>query len=141
MPKHERVRDFVTAPPSAGYFGEKLAEGWRLVAIEWERGAKGPAAPVEDIPFGLRVASDCQRLEENPDEVQVLLLMLEVLVQDGPLSTAAKQINDRGYRTRDGELWTRTALFYLLPRLIEVGPRLCTSAEWVERRKHLFNVG
>jgi hypothetical protein len=69
------------------------------------------------------------------------MLMLEVLVQDGPLSTAAKTINDRGFRTRDGEPWTRTALFYLLPRLIEVGPRLCTSDEWVERRKHLFNVG
>jgi hypothetical protein len=140
MPKLERVRDFVTAAPTAEYFREKLGEGWRLVAVEWERGAAPSGPPVEDIPFGLRVASDCRRLEENPEEVQVLLLMLEVLVQDGPLSTAAQRINDRGYRTRDGEPWTRTALFYLLPRLIEVGPRLCTSEEWVERRKHLFNV-
>ncbi len=140
MPKLERVRDFVTVAPTAEYFSEKLGEGWRLVAVEWERGAAPAGPPVEDIPFGLRVASDCRRLEENPEEVQILLLMLEVLVQDGPLSTAAQRINDRGYRTRDGEPWTRTALFYLLPRLIEVGPRLCTSEEWVERRKHLFNV-
>jgi hypothetical protein len=140
MPKLERVRDFVTKPPAADYFSEKLAEGWRLVAVEWERGAAPEPASVEDIPFGLRVASDCRRLEENPDEVQVLMLMLEVLVQDGPLSTAAQRINERGHRTRDGEAWTRTALFYLLPRLIEVGPRLCSSEEWVERRKHLFNV-
>jgi hypothetical protein len=140
MAKLERVRDFVTMPPTADYFGEKLAEGWRLVAIEWERGASPAGPPVEDIPFGLRVASDCRRLEEDPDEVQVLMLMLEVLVQDGPLSVAAQRINDRGFRTRDGQPWTRTALFYLLPRLIEVGPRLCTSEEWVERRKHLFNV-
>jgi hypothetical protein len=140
MPKLERVRDFVTTPPAAEYFAEKLAEGWRLVAVEWERGSAQGGPPVEDIPFGLRVASDCRRLEENPDEVQVLLMMLEVLVQDGPLSTAAQRINDRGYRTRDGQMWTRTALFYLLPRLIEVGPRLSTSEEWVERRKHLFNV-
>jgi hypothetical protein len=140
MAKHERVRDFLTTPPSDEYFRERLVEGWRLTAIEWERGVATPAPPLEEIPFGLRVASDCRRLEENPDEVQVLLLMLEVLVQDGPLSTAAKRINDRRYRTRDGEPWTRTALFYLLPRLIEVGPRLCTSEEWVERRKHLFNV-
>ena len=140
MPKLERVRDFVTMPPAADYFAEKFAEGWRLVAVEWERGAAQAAPPMEDIPFGLRVASDCRRLEENPDEVQILLMMLEVLVQDGPLSLAAQRINDRGYRTRDGEPWTRTALFYLLPRLIEVGPRLCTSEEWVERRKHLFNV-
>jgi hypothetical protein len=140
MAKLERVRDFVVDPPSKEYFGEKLADGWRLVAIEWERGAAPPGRPIEDIPFGLRVASDCQRLEENPDEVQVLLLLLEVLVQDGPLSVAAERINERGYRTRDGSPWTRTALFYLWPRLIEVGPRLSTSEEWVERRKHLFNV-
>lgn len=140
MPKLERVRDFLTTPPSAGYFADKLGEGWRLVAVEWERGEERAPAPIEDIPFGLRVASDCQRLEENPEEVQVLLMMLEVLVQDGPLSTAAAKINQAGYRTRSGEPWTRTALFYLLPRLIEVGPRLCTSEEWVERRKHLFNV-
>ncbi len=140
MPRLERVRDFTAAPPNAEYFAEKLAAGWRMVAIEWERGEAQPSPPVEDIPFGLRVASDCRRLEENPDEIQVLLLMLDVLVQDGPLSAAAQRINDRGYRTRAGAPWTRTALFHLLPRLIEAGPRLFTSEEWVERRKHLFNV-
>ncbi len=140
MPKHERERDFMTSPPSGDYFNTKTAEGWRLVAVEWERGATPASIPIEDVPFGLRVASDCQRLEENPDEVQVLILMMETIVQDGPLSQAARVINDRGYRTRDGEKWTPQALFYLLPRLIEVGPRLCTSEEWVERRKHLFNV-
>ncbi|HTS78120.1 MAG TPA: recombinase family protein [Bryobacteraceae bacterium] len=139
MPKLERVRDFLSAAPSADYFHEKAADGWRLIAIEWERGA--PATPsVEDVPFGLRVASDCRRLEENPDEMQVLVLMMETIVQDGPLSQAAQAINDRGFRTRDGEKWTPQALFYLLPRLIEVGPKLCTSEQWIERRKHLFNV-
>lgn len=140
MPKLERIRDFVSKPPTPDYFSGKIDEGWQLAAIEWERGATAPGPPVEEIPFGLRVASDCRRLEEDPQEVQVLLLMLEVLVQDGPLSLAAKKINERGFLTRDNEPWTRTALFYLLPRLIEVGPRLCSSEEWVERRKHLFNV-
>ena len=140
MAKHERVRDFMTGPPSQEYFREKAADGWKLVAVEWERGAALKSPPHEDIPFGLRVASDCQRLEEDPDESQVLILMMETIVQDGPLSEAARIINDRGYRTRDGERWTPKALFYLLPRLIEVGPRLCTSEEWVERRKHIFNV-
>jgi len=138
--KQERVRDFMSAAPAADYFREKSAEGWRLVAIEWDRGAAAPSAPAEEVPFGLRVASDCRRLEENPDEMQVLMLMMETIVQDGPLSQAARAINDRGYRTRDGDAWTPLALFYLLPRLIEVGPKLCTSEEWVERRKHLFNL-
>lgn len=140
MPKHERERDFMTSPPSGDYFKTKAAEGWRLVAVEWERGVSLKGLPVEDVPFGLRVATDCQRLEENPDEVEVLVLMMETIVQDGPLSEAARVINERGHRTREGEKWTPKALFYLLPRLIEVGPRLCTSEEWVERRKHLFNV-
>jgi len=140
MPKLERVRDFMTAPPSQDYFATKAAEGWRLVAVEWERGAAPKGVPVEDVPFGLRVASDCRRLEEDPGELEVLVLMMETIVQDGPLSQAAQVINQRGFRTRDGEPWTPRALFYLLPRLIEVGPRLCTSEEWVERRKHIFNV-
>ena len=139
MAKFERVRDFMSAAPSADYFKDKTADGWRLTAIEWERGVD-TSPPVDDVPFGLRVASDCQRLEENPDEMQVLVLMMETIVQDGPLSQAARTINDRGFRTRDGQKWTPKALFYLLPRLIEVGPKLCTSEEWVERRKHIFNV-
>ena len=139
MAKHERVRDFMVEPPSGDYFREKAAEGWKLVAVEWERGAP-QREPVEAVPFGTRVASDCKRLEEDPDEMQVLVLMMETIVQDGPLSQAARIINERGFRTRDGEKWSPRALFYLLPRLIEVGPRLCTSEEWVERRKHLFNV-
>ena len=89
MAKHERVRDFLSAAPSADYFREKQQEGWRLVSVEWERGSAGPAIPVEEVPFGLRVATDCRRLEENPDETQVLILMMETIVQDGPLSQAA----------------------------------------------------
>src|SRR6185437_2387482 len=104
--KQERVRDFMSAAPSADYFREKTAEGWRLLAIEWARGAEVPAALAEEVPFGLRVASDCRRLEENPDEMQVLILIMETIVQDGPLSQAARVINERGYRTRGGEMWT-----------------------------------
>lgn len=139
MPKLERVRDFMSAVPTADYFREKIAAGCRLIAVEWERGAeKNP--PVEEVPFGLRVASDCRQLEENPEEMEILVMMMETIVQDGPLSQAAAAINGRGFRTRDGEPWTPQALFYLLPRLIEVGPRLCTSQQWVERRKQILNM-
>jgi hypothetical protein len=140
MAKLERIRDFMTDPPSDEYFASKASQGYRLVSIEWERGAAADGPSLEDVPFGLRVASDCRRLEESPDEIQVLLLMMEVIAKDNPLSTAAQIINERGYRTRDGQKWTLPALFDLLPRLIDLGPRLCTSEEWVERRKHLFKV-
>lgn len=140
MPKLERVRDFPAAPPPEAYFRDKASEGWRLVAIEWERGVTSREEPTEDIPFGLRIASDCRRLEGNPEEMNVLMLLMEVIVQDGPLSKAAEVINERGHRKRDGEKWTPSALFNLLPRLIEAGPRLSKSEEWQERRKHLFKV-
>jgi hypothetical protein len=140
MAKLERVRDFMIDPPSGEYFASKASEGYRLVAIEWERGASAGGPPLEEVPFGLRVASDCQRLEESPDEIQVLLLMMEGIAKDHPLSKAVQTINERGYRTRDGQKWTLPALFDLLPRLIDLGPRLSTSDAWVERRKHLFTV-
>jgi len=140
MAKLERLRDFMTDPPSDGYFASKASQGYRLVSIEWERGEEAEGPPLEDVPFGLRVASDCRRLEESPEEIQVLLLMMEGIAKDSPLSNAVKAINERGYRTRDGQKWTLPALFDLLPRLIDLGPRLCTSEEWIERRKHLFKV-
>ena len=140
MAKLERLRDFMTEPPSDEYFASKASQGYRLVSIEWERGRADEGPPLEDVPFGLRVASDCRRVEESPDEIQVLLLMMEEIAKDSPLSNAVKMINERGYRKRDGQKWTLPALFDLLPRLIDLGPRLSTSDEWIERRKHLFNV-
>jgi hypothetical protein len=139
MEQIERVRDFVTDPPPDEYFSARTKQGYRLVSIEWERGT-ATSSLLEDVPFGLRVASDCRRLEESPDEIQVLLLLLETIVKDHPLSNAAQLLNERGYRTREGQKWTLPALFDLLPRLVDLGPRLCTREEWVERRKKLFNV-
>jgi len=141
MAKLERIRDFPVAVPPGQYFEQKLAEGWRLLAIEWERGASSAEDSGEEIPFGLRVASDCRRLEDHPEEIEVLMLMKEVIVRDGPLSQAAQAINERGYRTRDGQKWSPVSLFNLLPRLIDLGPRLNKSQEWAERRRRLVRAG
>jgi len=89
------------------------------------------------VPYGLRVAPDCQHLEENPDEVRILLAILDGIVRDQPLSHVAADLNAAGYRMRDGESWTQSAVFTLLPRLIDFGARLFSHEEWVERRKKL----
>jgi hypothetical protein len=34
-------------------------------------------------------------------------------------------------------MWTRIAVFNMMPRLIEVGPRLFSSEEWEKRRLKL----
>ena len=63
---------------AAEYFQQKLAQGWKLVSVEWERPAEKPnvrteAAP-KPIPFGLQIADDCQHLKENINEKKALLI-------------------------------------------------------------------
>ncbi len=36
---------------------------------------------------------------------------------------------------RDGRPWSRVAVFNMIPRLIEVGPRFFSSEEWEQRRQ------
>ena len=37
MQKIERIRDTLPLPFDEGYFKTRLKEGWRLVAVHWER--------------------------------------------------------------------------------------------------------
>ncbi len=139
-----RIRELLRGPLDPEYLRQRESEGWRLLAVEWERKAEGevpePGELAEEVPFGLRVAADCTRLEEDPTEKQALLLMMELIVQDLPLSRVAQELNRQGFRTRQGANWDPVSVFYMLPRLIEVGPRIFTSEEWVARRQHLFKL-
>jgi hypothetical protein len=135
MKKTERVRQAVAGMVSESEIKEQAEKGWKLVAIEWEREVEAPEEKLPgEVPFGLRVATDTQRLEENPDERETLFQMMELVVQEGSYSRIAVELNRRGLRTREGEKWTPISVFEMLPRLIEVGPHLFRSTEW-ERRK------
>ena len=138
MAQVERIREDWQGAPTQDDIRGKADAGWRPVAIVWERetGDKQFLREV-DVPYGLKVAQDAQHLEENPDEHQVLLLTMELIVQDMRLSQVAEELNRRGFRTRAGFSWNPASVFELLPRLIESGPRIFTSAEWVERRRRL----
>ena len=92
----------------------------------------------EVVPFGLRVASDCEHLEEDRQEKEVILKALELIVLDYRLSQIAVELNRLKYRTREGTGWNAASVFELLPRLIDVGPRIFSSQEWAERRQRLF---
>jgi len=145
MPKNVRIREPLTGSPTLEYLNERMAAGWKLIALEWEKPATGqmPAVPeesVEEIPYGLQVSTDGQRLVENPAERQIIILALDMIVEDCPLSRVSEELNRRGMRTRDGQPWTPAALFNLLPRMIEVGPRLFVSEEWTHRRERLPRV-
>lgn len=137
MPNRDRFREEITGPLTPEMLERKAVEGWRPVAIEWEREtADGvPGRVMEAVPFGLRVAADHVHLEENAAEVEAMLAILEGIVADWPMSRIAADLNRRGYQMRNGFSWTQTAVFELLPRLIEFGPRLFNRTEWVERRR------
>lgn len=140
MAHFERIRDVISGPFSQQIMQQRAAAGWQLVSLEWRRELPGDA-PVsegafnEDIPYGLRISDDCMRLEVEPREHQALVLMMELLVQDFPLSSVVSDLNEKGFRTRDGRPWSRISVFDMLPRLIEVGPSLFSSEEWEARRQ------
>jgi Recombinase len=144
MAKMERIRQDVEASFGPDDIARQAEQGWRLVAVEWERElpeTEGGAKPPEEVPFGLQVAKDAARLEENPLEQEILTLMMELTIQDGPYNVIADELNRRGYRTRQGMRWTPVSVFQMLPRLIEVGPRIFSTQEWQERRARLARFG
>ncbi len=144
MPKLERVREVLRDSPTTEYLKQRADAGWRLVALEWQREIEGeaeePPELIEDVPYGLRVAADCSHLEEDRSEKQALLLMMDLIVQDRPLSQVANGLNQAGFRTRQGTPWSPVSVFNMLPRLIEVGPRIFSSEEWMARRERLMRV-
>lgn len=142
MARYEKIREVVTGPVDQEAWKQKTDAGWKLVALEWRREIEGeesgPSIVMEEIPYGLRVAADCARLEEDPDERSVLVQMMELIVQDNSVSQVATELARRGLKTRDGKPWNPVAVFNMLPRLIEVGPRIFSAEDWEERRERLF---
>jgi hypothetical protein len=145
MAKVERIREIVTGPLDPGYVRKRSDAGWELVAVEWQRQAEGVEPECsrggEDVPYGSRVANDCEHLEENPSEMNALMLILELIVQDRSLSNMAETLNQGGFRTRDGSKWSVVTVYNMLPRLIEVSPRIFRAKAWIERRKQIPTVG
>ena len=138
MTKTERVRQVVSAPLDEADLKRQAEKGWKLVAVEWEREVETADSPLPgEVPFGLQITGDTQRLEENPAEREILFQLMELIVQEGSYSRIAEEINRRGYRTRQGARWSPVAVFEMLPRLIEVGPQVFQSSEWQQRRQHL----
>lgn len=137
-----RVREVVWEPPGPEYFLERARRGWTLVALEWEREmtqeeARSIGLP-SDVPYGLRVASSSLTLEEDPAERVILLEMLGLIVEDDVrFSMIAQALNQKGFRTRDGQPWTSSAVFDMLPRLVEVAPTILTSEQWEALKSRL----
>jgi len=144
MAKLERIREVLDKPLEPEYIKLKAAAGWKLVAVEWEREVedkKEGRSVSEEVPYGMRVGDDCMHLVENPAETQVLIQMLDGIVQDYPFSRVAEELNRNGLRTRSGAKWEPVSVYNMLPRLIQVGPRIFSSEEWLAMKKHVVNYG
>ncbi len=133
-----QLRDEIEGPVSLDYFHERTVAGWKLKAVEWERTDEG-AVPVTPeklaAPYGIEVVPDTARLQPKSDEVEVLKTILEMIVVEKGVSQIAENLNGRGFSMRGGKPWTSTAVFNLLPRLIEAAPDILKRDDWHERRK------
>ncbi len=132
-----QLRDQIQSPVSLDYFQQRAAAGWTLKAIEWERaeeeaGVREPGGTPS--PYGLELVPETARLQQNPEEAEVLLTILELIVVEKGVSHIAAELNKRGYATRGGKPWTSTAVFNLLPRLIEAAPDILKSDDWHAHR-------
>ena len=141
----ERLRQPVNAFPSDEDILKRVKEGWKLVAVEWERPSTSGTRPVEtvppkqvEVPFGLKVSTDCRYLEEDPFEMEVLTSSMELMISECPFTRIADELNRKGFRTRNGDEWSPITVFNMLPRLIEVGPRIFPSEDWADRRKKIY---
>jgi hypothetical protein len=152
MKKVESLRETLSSLLTPEYLKQKEEAGWRPVAVEWQREVtlfearseegtpSSPEAGAEEIPFGLRIASDCHHLEENAGEMEVLKVLAELIVQDLSFPEMAAALNQRGFRTRGGQLWSSLGVFKLTPRLIDVAPRILAGSEWETRKKQITRV-
>jgi hypothetical protein len=139
MAYFERIRDVISGPFSPEMIRHRTAAGWQMVSVEWRRELPDNEAPQEggfneEIPYGLRISDDCARLEPDPVEHRVLMEMMELLAQDFSYSAIVSNLNEKGFRMRNGQPWSRVGVFKMIPRLIEVGPRFFASSEWEQRR-------
>jgi len=144
MPRLQHTREVLSNPMTTAILDRKAAQGWKPVAIIWERQVDDNEPPIADIsepvPYGLKIAEDCIALEQDLVEREALVVMLEMIIQEKSLSETASELTRRGFRTRQNSNWTPGSVFDMLPRLIEVGPRVFSTEEWVVRRGKLMNV-
>lgn len=132
-----QLRDEIQSPVSLDYFQNRMADGWTLKAIEWEKAGEEAGPELQEkipAPYGIAIVPETARLQPKTEEVEVLQTILELIVVEKGVSHIAAELNNRGFATRSGKAWTSTAVFNLLPRLIEAAPDILKREDWQLRR-------
>ena len=139
----ERIRDVISEQLTLEYFHQRTSAGWVVAAVEWVKpsdsteAANAEQIQLEEVPYGQRIARDCGHLTDDSYEMGVLLFIYEKVVSGWRPTQIASELNLRGFRTRTAAHWTPTAVFDLLPRLIELSPKLQNRPDWPSRRAKL----
>lgn len=135
-----RLRDIVTEPLTMEYVNRRTEEGWVPAAVEWVKPEDVPAGHaqlLDQVPYGQRISSDCRHLMDDPIEMDTLYTIYEKVVAGWRPANIATELNQRGRLTRSGFAWTPNTVFDLMPRLIELGPKLQLRPDWPARRAAL----
>jgi hypothetical protein len=134
----EKIREHRSDLPTPQEVESRQKDGWRLTAVEWDRGlgdrSSEDASIQQEIPYGLRISRDGLHLAEDAEEIAVLRQILSGLVDDRALSEIAEDLHNRGSRTRRGQPWKQVDLFELLPRIVEAGADILRSEAWSQER-------
>ena len=138
----DRIHDVIAGPLTFDYFRQRTAKGWIVVAVEWRKPSAvdeplAEEADSQEPPYGQRISLDCGHLVEDKPEIDLLLFIYERVVSGWRPVEIAAEMNQRGYRTRRQLPWTPAEVFDLLPRLIELSPKLQGRPDWPSRRAKL----
>ena len=140
MARVEHMREVVNELPTAEEVHAREGEGWKLVAVEWQR---DPAVTEQrepdeassetwcEAPYGLETPTGDSRLLSNSTEAEAMQVILSMVIDDrNSLARVAEELNRRGFHTRQGGDWSQGAVFNMLPRLVEVAPEIYASSQW-----------
>lgn len=76
-----------------------------------------------------------KRLAIDPDEAPIRRLMFELFAEHQRKRTVARFLNERGYRTRSGELWSGTSVQRLITDPVAIGRRRQNYTRTSDRSK------
>lgn len=84
-------------------------------------------------PYGFRWVD--KKMEIDPSEAPIRKAMYDLFLEHRRVKTVAEAMNERGYRTRDGSLWSDTSVSRLLTDTSAKGMRLANHTKSLGKRK------